>query len=241
MPILLSRICGNCDNKIKTMKTNKKIALLLSAAFFGSMANVGHATAYTDEGLWRLAVGGVFALETFDTTAGGSDVFSLPALGVVFDPLIDGTQPTVQPYTSTGGIPRSGPNNLLNDRDFSLPARGPFVMRPINASDLLFGIGLWNVGGDDKLRMSIYDGSDLLLESVESASATGFFGIVNPLGAKKIVIDFVEGNEYSPVDDLQTAVRGTFVPTVPDSGSTAALFGLALVGMRALRKKLQRA
>jgi hypothetical protein len=52
---------------------------------------------YTDEALWRAAVGGVFAFEDFDGIATGSDVTTLPALGLAFDPLDDGTLPTVQP------------------------------------------------------------------------------------------------------------------------------------------------
>jgi hypothetical protein len=217
----------------------QKFTVFLAASLYGWLPNAGHATAFTDEGAWRAAVGGVFSLENFDSTATGSDVFSLPTLGIKFDPLNDGTQPTVQPYTSTGGIVRSGPNNLLNDRDFTLPARGPFVMRPINDSDLLFGIGLWNVGGDDTLRMSIYDASDSLIEQVISPSSSGFFGIVNSLGAKKVVIDSVAGNGYTPVDDLQTAVRNNFV--VPDSGSTMLLLCGALLGIGLHYRKRQAA
>jgi hypothetical protein len=187
-------------------------ALMLSAAIPQGDAR---ATAFTDEGLWRAAVFNVFALETFDSIAAGSDVTSLPALGVRFDPLNDGTQPTVQPYSSTGGVVKSGPHNLLNDRDFSLPARGPFVLRPIDPADFIFGLGLWNVGGDDTLRLSFFDAGDVLIEEVVSALSSGFFGIVNATGAKRAVVDFTGGNGYTPVDDLQTAARATIDPDVP--------------------------
>ena len=194
---------------------------------------------FTDENAWRTAVSGVYALETFDSLAAGSDVGTLPSLGVFFDPLNDGTQPTVQPYSFTGGIAKSNPNNLLNDRDQSLPARGPYNLRPINATDLLFGVGLWNVGGDDQLRMSFYDENDMLLEQVVSASGTGFFGIVNALGAKRVEIDFVGGNGYAPVDDLQTAVRPTFIPNdeVPEPASLALWSILGTAGIAVWRRK----
>lgn len=212
----------------------KPIRLLLALSI-GIAPVSAFATAYTDEALWRAAVGGVYALETFDAIATGSDVTSLPALGISFDALNDGTQPTVQPYSSTGGVPKTGPNNLLNDRDFALPARGPYTMRPINAGDFLFGLGLWNVGGDDTLRLSFYDAADSLIEQVTSATSQGFFGIVNAAGAKRAVVDFVGGNGYAPVDDLQTATRPTF-NGVPEP-TTAALTLVGLLALGAWRRR----
>ena len=206
-----------------------------------AVVGVSRAAVYTDETAWRNAVGNLYALETFDAIAAGSDVSQLPALGISFDPLNDGTQPTVQPYSSTGGMPRSQPHNLLNDRDFALPGRGPYNMRPIDANDLLFGVGLWNVGGDDKLRMTFFDENDAPIEVVESASGQGFFGIVNALGADRIEIDFVGGNGYAPVDDLHTAVRQTFNPTIPEP-STLTIWSLlgAAVGVGAWRRRRRR-
>lgn len=198
-----------------------------------------HATAYTNEAAWRAAVGGVYAFENFDGIAAGSDVNQLTNLGIRFDPLADGTQPTVQDYSQTGGVVQSGTHNLLNDRDFQLPARGPYVMRAINPTDLLFGVGLWNVGGDDTLRMSFLDINGLVIEEVISPSAIGFFGIVNALGADSIRIDFVGGNGYAPVDDLQTAVRATFDPhSVPEPGSVMLVLGA--LGALATRARSRR-
>ena len=136
-------------------------------------------------------------------------------MGIRFDPLNDGTQPTVQPYGSTGGVVRSGPHNLLNDRDFSLPGRGPITVRPIDAGDFLFALGLWNVGGDDRLDLSFFDSMGNLMERVVSDTGSGFFGIVNEMGASFAVVNFVGGNGYAPTDDWQTATRTTFEETVP--------------------------
>lgn len=214
----------------------RRIAIICISILFGAgFVTQSHAAAYTDEAAWRAAVGGVYALETFDNIAAGTSVFTLPALGVSFDPLNDGTQPTVQNYGSTGGMPRSQPHNLLNDSDFSLPGRGPYSFRPIDSSQNLYGVGLWNVGGDDRLRMTFFDASDSPMEQVISASGIGFFGIVNSLGATRIEIDFVDGNGYAPVDDLQTAVRGTF--NVPDASSTLLLAGYAMLGLLGLRRR----
>ena len=185
------------------MKKNVMVMLLALLA----VPNIASATAYTDEALWRAAAI-TFAFENFDSRAAGSDVTSLPALGIRFDPLNNGTQPTVQPYSSTGGIVRSSPNNLLNDRDFALPGRGPLSIRPLNAVDFIFGLGMWNVGGDDQLSLSFFfNASGGLIEQVTSASGIGFFGIINAAGASRAQVDFVQGNGFAPVDDFQTATR----------------------------------
>lgn len=207
---------------------------MLLAAVAASVCSVAaHATAYTDEAAWRAAVSGVYALETFDSIPALSDVTTLPALNLRFLPLNDGTQPTVQPYASTGGVIKSGPNNLLNDRDYSLPGRGPINVVPLNGEDLVYGIGMWNVGGDDQLRLTFFDALDNVIEEVTSSPAFGFFGIVNVLGAARAQVDFVGGNQYSPTDDWQTAVRRTFEPepTVPEPATWMMLIGgFAMVG-----------
>lgn len=217
-----------------------RIAFIALAAFAMVPTQVG-AQAYTDEAAWRAAVGNVYALETFDTTAAGSDVTSLPALNLSFLPLNDATQPTVQAYSFTGGQVQSGPNNLLNDRDQSLPARGPIQVVPLTPGEFLYGLGLWNVGGDDQLLLSFYDASDNLLDQVTSAPSFGFFGLVNTAGATRAQISFVGGNGYAPTDDWQTAVRTTFVPQpsgVPEPTTWAMmLLGFGAVGYSIRRKR----
>jgi hypothetical protein len=197
------------------------------------------ATAYTDESAWRAAVAGVYSLETFDSSSAGSDVGSLPALGLKFDTLSDGTLPTVQSYAFTGGLVKSGPNNLLNDRDQSLPGRGPITVRPFTPGDFIFGLGMWNVGGDDQLRLSFYDAADNLIEQVTSSPSFGFFGLVNSAGATRAVVDFVGGNGYAPTDDWQTAVRVTIDPGgIPEPSTWAMMiggFGLAGAACRKSR------
>lgn len=183
-------------------------AVLLASAISASAST----QTFNDEALWRAAVGGVYGFENFDAIATGTELAALPGLGLSLDPLNDGTQPTVQPYSSTGGVARSGPNNILNDADFSLPGRGPITVRPDAASDFIFGFGLWNVGRDDTLKLTFFDDMGDEIASVVSAVSSGFFGIVDDTGAKSATIDFVGGNGYAPTDDWQAATRETFVP-----------------------------
>lgn len=218
---------------------------LAALAVSCGVGGAAQATAYTDEAAWRAAVLGVYALETWDTAATPTlgDVGDMASLGVRFLPLDDGTMPTVQPYASTGGVVRSGLNNLLNDRDYSLPARGPLNIVPLTAGDFFFGLGMWNVGGDDTLTLTFFDAADNVIESVTSAPSFGFFGLVNSTsGAIRAQVAFAGGNMYSPTDDFQTAVRGTFLPppdgALPEPSAWALLIaGFGAVGM-ALRRRV---
>lgn len=197
------------------------------------------ATAYTDEAAWRAAVFNVYGFENFDALAAGSDVNTLAALNLRFLPLNDGTQPTVQRYAQTGGVVKSGPHNLLNDRDFALPGRGPINVTPLIPGEFLFGLGMWNVGGDDQLRLTFYDGANQIIEQVTSAPAFGFFGLVNNAGAVRAEIDFIGGNGYAPTDDWQAAARVTINPGVPEPSTWAMLIlGFAVLGS-GLRAKVR--
>lgn len=219
-----------------------KKSILASACFLGLAGSASAVTqTFDDESAWRSAVGGVYRFVDFDSVSAGTEVFTLPTLGLSLDPLNDGTQPTIQPYSLTGGFVRSGPNNILNDADFTLPGRGPITVRPINSSDRLFGFGLWNVGGDDTLSLTFLDSSGEIIASVVSASAFGFFGIVNDSGAASAVIDFVGGNGYAPTDDWQTATRETFDPdpdpnVVPLPASLPMIF-CAMLGLFGLSRR----
>ncbi|MEM7020755.1 MAG: hypothetical protein AAF512_25865 [Pseudomonadota bacterium] len=184
-----------------------------------------YSVAFTDESMWRSAVGS-FLLEDFDAIPAGSSIPELPSLGIRFGMLNDGTFPTIQSYNNTGGTRKSNPHNLLNDADFALPARGPYTIFPLNPSESIFGLGLWNVGNDDTLKLSFFDESDMLIEEVVSPAAFGFFGIFNATGAKKVVIDPVAGNGYMPVDDLQIA--GTSIVPIP---AAVWLFGSAFLAL----------
>ncbi|WP_082992669.1 PEPxxWA-CTERM sorting domain-containing protein [Erythrobacter sp. QSSC1-22B] len=211
------------------------------AASLSIVPTPASAAAFVDEAAWRAAVFDVYGLEIFDALPAGSDVNTLPALGIRFLPLNDGTQPTVQAYANTGGVVKSGPNNLLNDRDFSLPARGPINVVPLNLGDSIFGLGMWNVGGDDQLRLTFYDSSGGIIEQVTSAPSFGFFGIVNSMGAARAEVDFVGGNGYAPTDDWQAAARRVIVPgAVPEPSTWAMMllgFGFVGGGMRSAKRR----
>lgn len=219
-----------------------RYGLLTAAAVAALPLSSLSAAAYTDEAAWRAALFNVYGFENFDALAAGSDVNALAALNLRFLPLNDGSQPTVQRYSQTGGVVRSGPHNLLNDRDFSLPARGPINVVPLTAGDFLYGLGMWNVGGDDQLRLTFYDAANNVIEQVTSAPSYGFFGLVNGAGAVRAEVDFVGGNGYAPTDDWQAAARRVINPGggVPEPATWAMLvLGFCTIG-GALRAKARK-
>lgn len=217
-----------------------KLKFLAATVLLLTSSTLANATTLTfnNEAAWQAAVG-VFGFENFDALPGGTNITTLAALGIALDPLNDGSQPTVQPYSFTGGVVQSGPNNILNDSDNTLPGRGPITVRPILATDFIFGFGLWNVGGDDTLRLTFYDSSNIIITSVISAISSGFFGIVDDTGARYAVIDFVGGNGYAPTDDWQAATRATFEPPqVPIPAALPLLAaGLGAMGYLGSRRK----
>lgn len=217
------------------MKSVTSALIGLSAAV--SLCGAANAAAFTDEAAWRVAVGGVYALQNWDSIAAGTDVTNDNGLGLHFEGLNDGTQPTVQAYANTGGVVKSGANNLLNDRDFSLPARGPIFVNPLTAGQFLYGLGMWNVGGDDLLRLTFFDAAGAAIETVTSDPSFGFFGIVNSNGAVRAEVDFVGGNGYAPTDDWQTAARETFVPPGVPEPATWAMMLVGFGGLGAVMRR----
>jgi hypothetical protein len=185
---------------------------LISAA---SLAAHAHATGYNSEAAWRAAVG-TFTLDDFESYAPNTQIQNDVPLGITFDLLNDAvTYPSVQLASQTGGPgPISGTRVLLNDLDFALPPRGPFKFSPTNPLDQLWGAGVWNVGGDDTIRLAMYDANNQLIEQFDSPAGSGFVGIALSSPAARAEIFGIVGNEYIPVDDLQVSLR-----RIPEPGT----------------------
>jgi len=188
------------------------------------------AATYTDEATWRAAAGS-WVLEDFEGISPGTQVSSLPGLGVSFDTLNDNvTFPSVQLRSSTGGFAVSGSNIFLNDIDFATPGRGPITLQPLNSGDGITAIGYWNTGGDDTTILML-DRHGNPLESLESGLGLTFVGIVSAIPATNAVISPGMGNTYFTIDDLQLTLG-----LIPEP-STFILAAFVLLGMGFRRKK----
>ena len=215
------------------MKSRVNLALAVAVALMIAFAHceLVKATGYTDEAAWRAAVG-TYTFDDFESYADGTQIQNDTILGIQFDLLDDNaTYPSVQNRANTGGpTDLPGTQVLLNDQDFNLPARGPFNFHPINASDAIYGVGLFNVGGDDTLLLSLFDAGGGLIESFVSPQGFGFVGIAVNTPAASARIDEMGGNGYTPIDHLQVSVLP--IPEPTSVVLMSVFLGISTLGLR---------
>jgi len=218
---------------MKKMKLGTLLLLCVSSTAFIFPLNLQAAPiTYNDETIFQTTVGTV-SVETFEDYILFEPVSVLPALGGTFDVLSNGSFPTGYDQSS-GGTARSGSVTLMNNDKIGLPGLGSIVF--IADSNIEFSaFGLWNTGGDDTVRLSVYDANNILLATTVSTFGESFIGISGLLGGVRAEISAETGNGWFSIDDLQTAT----ISTVPIP-SAVWLFGsglLALVGFGSNRSK----
>lgn len=213
----------------------------ISAALIGvvSLWSTGaQAVAYTDEATFQ-ANAGAFVLEDFEGLGPhGTSVPDLPALGVDLLPLVGGADPRVVQPALIGGTVQSGSFVLTNNANDFLPANGSLNIVPINGTDIITAVGLWNVSGDDTMNVIFYDALDVVMESISLPNgAPAFGGIVNSAGASRVEIAFGGiGNGWITIDDLQVTVQAD---AVPEPGAFA-IFGIGIAALAMVRRRQQK-
>lgn len=184
------------------------------------------AATFTDETAWRAGVGNVWSQDNFEDYSNPQSLTSIPALGLTLDALTNGALPTVRSVFSVGGQSQTGPNVLLNGPAF--PGNGVMTLRPV--SGLVYALGYWNVGGDDRTRLAFHRANGTTIESVDTAvglpNNKGFQGLVSAEGAAYVTITPIAGNGWISIDDLQVAVPA------PGAGGVLALAGVELLRRR---------
>ncbi len=217
---------------MKKIKIRILLLLCISSNAFVFLSNSQAAPiAYNDESIFQAAAGAV-NIETFEDYALLEPVLTLPLLGGTFETLSNGSFPTGYDQSS-GGTARSGNKTLINNDKVGLPGLGSIGF--IANSNIEFSaIGLWNTGGDDTIRLSIYDANNALLATVVSDFGETFIGITGLLGGVRAEISAETGNGWFSIDDLQTSISTVPIP------AAAWLFGsglLALIGFGSNRRK----
>jgi len=216
-------------------KTGRATLRNLCITFVAMTAMAASAQHFTSESSWQTAAG-TYSLETFDGIAAGTQVTSLPGLGIQFDFLNNGVNhPSVENHTTGfGGFAHSEPNVLFNAVNPVLPGLGPIILRPISASQVIVGVGYWNTGGDDSSVLTFYDANNNLLDTLDTGTANLVFnGIINLAGASKVVISPGSiGNAFFSVDDLQVKLV-----QIPEPGILALLLGTGIPAALVLRRR----
>jgi len=184
---------------------------------------------YTAESTWQAAAG-TTALENFETYSNGTQIASLPALGISFDTLAGGGHP--QAYLFSAITPH-GPMHLGNFPNGinAINRWDDIVLRVLSGYEIT-ALGFWNGDGQaDTLVARAYDASNTLLGTV-GAFKGRFAGFTSDIAISHVVFDGNTGDGWNHLDGLQTNATST----VPEP-ATLALLGAGLAGLGFSRRK----
>jgi len=183
----------------------------------------------TTEINWQTAAG-TTALENFESYSVGTQISSLPTLGISFDSLAGGGHPQAYLF---GGTPH-GPIHLGNfPNGINAINRFDDIVLHVLPGYEITALGFWNGDGQsDTLVATAYDASDNILGSVGSFKGT-FAGFTSDIAISRVVFDGNTGDGWNHLDGLQTnAVSSVPVP------ATFWLFLSGLFGLMKCRRKV---
>jgi len=206
-----------------------KLVLCALLSIFSAAVTTNAAAAFvtyngdsTTELNWQSAADGT-VLENFESYAAGTQISSLPALGISFDTLAGGGYPQAYLF---GGTPH-GPMHLGNfPNGINEINRWDDIVLQILPGYEITALGFWNGDGQsDTLVATAYDASNNILGSVGSFKGT-FAGFISDVAISRVVFDGNTGDGWNHLDGLQTNA----VSSVP----LPATFWLFLSGLAGL-------
>lgn len=182
---------------------------------------------YTSESTWQAAAGAT-VLENFESYSVGTQISSLPALGIEFDLLAGGLYPDTYSF---GGTPH-GPMQLSNfPNGINETNRYDDIVLNVMSGYEITSLGYWNGDGQaDTLVITIYDALDNVLGTVGAFKGT-FAGFVSDVPISRVVFDGNTGDGWNHLDGLQTNATVVPVPTA------VWLFGSGLLGLIGLARR----
>ena len=193
-------------NIVAQLREKKVQSFFLCALFFvaahdsAMAAFVTYNGDSTVESDWQLAAGST-VLEDFELFSAGTQISSLPTLGISFDILAGGGYP--QAYTF-GGTPH-GPMHLGNfPNGINAINRYDDIVLQVLPGYEITALGFWNGDGQsDTLVATAYDASNNILGSVGSFKGT-FAGFISDVAISRVVFDGNTGDGWNHLDGLQT-------------------------------------
>jgi len=182
---------------------------------------------------WQAAAG-TTVLENFESYAAGTQISSLPALGISFDQLAGGGYPQAYPF---GGTPH-GPMQLGNfPNGINYINQWDDIVVRVLPGYTITALGYWNGDGQrDTLVATAYDAAGNVLGSVGSFKWT-FAGFVSDTPIAKVVFSGNTGDGWNHLDGLQTNAVSTVPLPVSLWLFLSGLGGLLGIPMYRSRKK----
>ncbi len=183
-----------------------------------------------EESNWQVAAG-TAVTENFESYSEGTQISSLPALGISFDPLAGGGYPQAYLF---GGTPH-GPMHLANfPNGINSINRWDNIVVNVLPGYEITAFGFWNGDGQsDTLVATAFDTSNNILGSVGAFRGT-FTGFISDIAISRVVFDGNTGDGWNHLDGLQTnAVSAVPLPAaLPLFMSALSVFGIVAAGRR---------
>lgn len=181
----------------------------------------GDATAESD---WRVAAGNTL-LEDFESYSVGTQISSLPALGIGLDSLAGGGLPNIYSHHECCVTPY-GTRHLANfPNGINQINRWDDITLHVLSGYEISALGFWNGDGQrDTLVATVYDASDNILGTVGAFKGT-FAGFTSDVAIARVIFDGNTGDGWNHLDGLQTNA----VSAVPTPAAVWLLFSGAII------------
>jgi len=207
-------------------------SMLFSALILLSSTSAWSAfISYSNESNWQIAAGST-VIEDFQSYTAGTQLASLPALGLGFDVLSGGGFPaTYQHFANTTPYGRMHLGNFPNG--INAINRYDDMSMYVLSGQIITALGFWNGDGQNAVMTAeIYDQSNNLLGTIGALKGT-FAGFTSSVSIGRVVFLGNTGDGWNHIDGLQTNVISSAVP----EPSTFLLMALGLLGVIYLKRK----
>ena len=226
---------------------------ILASALLGLTALSAHAAtiSFTDQATWSAAAGPSL-LETFSSAPLGTSAVYGPTAFNGFTVSATNNGNGVVEGIANGSIGGAFDNTAVpgsfNGQNFfgwgNIPTAngntGPTITITFGGPIFAFGFDWFNTDQTDRYKITLSDGTTLTnppFIEAGAGAASGFYGVTSDIAITSLTISSQTSGGIVSTEGFDN-FRTSGSSSVPDGGTTAALLGLALGGIAAVRRKL---